>query len=205
MDQIKTGKFIAAMRKEKELTQRQLADMLGISDKTVSKWETGKGLPEVSLMIPLCDILGITVNELLTGDRLNDSDYKIHAEENIMKLINEKQESKKKIILAVVVSFITLVSSFTLFIVAKLFEETQEWLSILLIIIGFVVIILGVGVCCVLENDAGCFECRHCGHRFVPTMKEYILAPHTLTTRRLYCPECGKKSYCRKRLTFNKD
>lgn len=204
MDQIKTGKFIAAMRKEKELTQRQLADMLGISDKTVSKWETGKGMPEVSLMIPLCDILGITVNEMLTGDRLDDSGYKIHAEENIMKLINEKQENKKKIILATIVCFITLVSSITLIMVAGIFQM-QEWVRILLIIIGFIVIILGVGVCCVLEKDAGCFECRRCGHRFVPAMKEYIMAPHTLTTRRLYCPECGKKSYCRKRLTFNKN
>lgn len=203
MDQIKTGKFIAAMRKEKELTQRQLADMLSISDKTVSKWETGKGLPEVSLMIPLCDILGITVNELLTGEKLDDSDYKIYAEENIMKLINEKQENKKKIILAVVVCLITLISSITLFLVSENFQ--QEWVRTLLMIIGFLVLFLGIGVCCVLDNGAGCFECRHCGHRFVPTMKEYIFAPHTITTRRLSCPEGGKKSYCRKRLTFKKD
>ena len=67
MDQIKIGRFIAKMRKEKPYTQRQLADMLGISDKTVSKWETGNGLPDVSLMMPLCDLLQISVNELLSG------------------------------------------------------------------------------------------------------------------------------------------
>ena len=70
MDQIKIGKFIASMRKEQSYTQRQLADLLGISDKTVSKWERGNGLPEVSLMLPLCECLHINVNELLSGQRL---------------------------------------------------------------------------------------------------------------------------------------
>lgn len=75
MDQIKIGRFIAKMRKEESYTQRQLADILGISDKTVSKWETGNGLPDVSLMMPLCDSLHISVNELLSGERLTDSEY----------------------------------------------------------------------------------------------------------------------------------
>ena len=75
MDQIKTEKFIAAMRKEQKLTQRQLADILGISDKTVSKWECGNGMPEVSLMLPLCESLKINVNELLSGEKLTDDNY----------------------------------------------------------------------------------------------------------------------------------
>ncbi|MDE7084364.1 MAG: helix-turn-helix domain-containing protein [Clostridia bacterium] len=72
MNQIETGKFIKTARKEKSLTQRELAEKLNISEKTVSKWETGNGLPEVSLMLPLCKILDITVNELLSGERLNE-------------------------------------------------------------------------------------------------------------------------------------
>lgn len=71
MDQKKIGKFIAQLRKKKSLTQRELANKLGISEKTVSKWECGNGMPEVAFMQPLCDILGITVNELLTGENLN--------------------------------------------------------------------------------------------------------------------------------------
>ena len=70
MDQAKTGRFIAARRKELGLTQRQLAEQLSISDKTVSKWECGGGLPEVGLMLPLCGALGVTVNELLAGRRV---------------------------------------------------------------------------------------------------------------------------------------
>lgn len=75
MNQIQIGRFIAASRKAQSLTQRQLADKLGISDKTVSKWECGKGLPEVSLMVPLCASLGITVNDLLSGERVSGTNY----------------------------------------------------------------------------------------------------------------------------------
>ena len=86
MEQIKIGKFLKAIRTEKKLTQRQVAERLGISEKTVSKWETGSGLPEVSLMLPLCDLLGIGVNELLSGERLDDTRYAQRAEQNIMAL-----------------------------------------------------------------------------------------------------------------------
>ena len=96
MDQFKIGKFIAEMRKEQSYTQRQLADILGISDKTISKWETGNGLPEVSLMMPLCNALKINVNELLSGECLTASEYKEKAEENMKNLMKEKEESKRK-------------------------------------------------------------------------------------------------------------
>ena len=95
MDQIKIGKFISETRKTLGITQRQLADALFISDKTVSKWECGKGLPEVSLMLPLCEELHITVNELLTGEKIEETEYKKKAEENMMNLVQENQENRK--------------------------------------------------------------------------------------------------------------
>ena len=98
MDQIATGRFIAQIRKERKMTQRELADALMISDKTVSKWECGNGLPEVSLMLPLCKELGITVNELLTGRRLQPSEYQQNAEANIMNLMQERKENKTLIL-----------------------------------------------------------------------------------------------------------
>lgn len=91
MDQIKIGKFIANCRKDKNLTQRQLADALEISDKTISKWECGKGLPEVQFMIPLCDLLEINVNELLSGEKLSADEYQQKAEENMMTLVKENE------------------------------------------------------------------------------------------------------------------
>lgn len=96
MDQIKTGKFIANMRREKQLTQLQLADKLFIIDKAVSKCECGNGMPDVSLMLPLCEILEISVNELLCGERLDEKNYQVKAEENMMNFIKEKEESRKK-------------------------------------------------------------------------------------------------------------
>lgn len=94
MDQVKIGKFIASCRKEKNMTQHQVADVLEISDKTISKWECGKGLPEVQFMIPLCDLLGINVNELLSGEKLSVDEYQKKAEENMMTLIQENEYTK---------------------------------------------------------------------------------------------------------------
>ncbi len=91
MDQQKIGKFILEERKKKGYTQKQLADKLSISDKTVSKWENGNGIPDISLLLPLCEEFGISVNELLSGECLTDTEYKQKAEENIMKLVQNAQ------------------------------------------------------------------------------------------------------------------
>ena len=97
MDQIKIGRFIAELRKEKNLTQRQLADSMNLSDKTISKWECGKGLPEVSLMLPLCEILEITVNELLCGERIEKEVYEEKAEETLVTLVDEKEKHRQSL------------------------------------------------------------------------------------------------------------
>lgn len=200
MDQIKIGKFIASMRKAQSMTQRQLADRLSISDKTVSKWECGNGLPEVALMLPLCETLGINVNELLSGERLDGTDYQKKAEENMMELVKEREESKKKIVLSLVVCVLTVLSGVTIIMVAGLFEM-NAWLRALLIAVAVIVFAGGIGVACVLDMSAGTYECRACGTRFVPTSGAYIAGPHTITTRKLKCPHCGKVSYCKRRLT----
>ncbi len=98
MDQVKIGRFIAEMRKQQNLTQREFADILKISDKTVSKWECGNGMPELSLMLPICESLKINLNELFSGEKLTDADYKQKAEENMMKLVKEAEEMKKNIV-----------------------------------------------------------------------------------------------------------
>ena len=110
MDQAKIGRFIAARRKAQGLTQRQLADALSISDKTVSKWECGKGLPEVSLMLPLCGALQITVNDLLTGAVVSETDYRKRAEENMMNLMRENEENKRRMMLSVLCGAITIIA-----------------------------------------------------------------------------------------------
>lgn len=98
MNQFKIGKFIARRRKHQNLTQRELADILNISDKTVSKWECGNGMPDLSLMLPICKILKITLNELFSGEILTDDEYKNKAEETMMILVKEAEELKKNIV-----------------------------------------------------------------------------------------------------------
>jgi transcriptional regulator with XRE-family HTH domain len=200
MDQIKIGKFIADERKRKGYTQKQLSEKLEISDKTISKWERGNGFPEVSLLLPLCNELEITVNELLSGERVSEEDYRKKAEENMVNLVREAQESKKKIILSAIVAGLTIIAALPLFIISGMLEM-ENWLRVTLIIIGGVVVFGGIVVACVLDRDAGAFECPECNNRFVPDMKAYVMGPHTITKRKLVCPHCGAHKYCKKVLT----
>ena len=200
MDQIKIGKFIADERKRKGYTQKQLSEKLEISDKTISKWERGNGFPEVSLLLPLCNELEITVNELLSGERVSEEDYRKKAEENMVNLVREAQESKKKIILSAIVAGLTIIAALPLFMISGMLEM-ENWLRVTIIIIGGVVVFGGIAVACVLDRDAGAFECPECNNRFVPDMKAYVMGPHTITKRKLVCPHCGAHKYCKKVLT----
>ena len=96
MEQQKIGKFIHDLRKEKEMTQKQLADMVGVSDKAISKWETGRGIPDTAIMSELCKVLGISINELLSGERLSVDNYSGKAEENMVNLLRDKEQEKQK-------------------------------------------------------------------------------------------------------------
>lgn len=123
MDQMKTGKFIADMRKAQGLTQKELAEKLGMSDKTISKWECGNGMPDNSIMIELCDILHINVNELLSGERLSSENYSQKAEENIMNLIQNTDATERNSKRSFITSLVGVIA--------------------LIIAIGFIVIISG--------------------------------------------------------------
>ena len=200
MDQSKTGRFIAEMRRTRNLTQRQLAERLAISDKTVSKWECGKGLPEVSLMLPLCEILQITVNDLLSGERVADGDYQKKAEENMMDLIRENAENRERMTLSIVCGAVTVIAVSALVFIAS-YLELPVAARVLLLLFALFTGALGIGAAARLEVKAGYYECPHCGALFVPTMADYVKGLHTLTRRRLTCPACGKTSMCRHRVT----
>lgn len=91
MDQMKIGSFIAALRKEQNMTQRILAEKLGITDRAISKWENGRGLPDVSLMKPLCEILGISVTELLNGERTSEAETINKVEETVFEVLSDRE------------------------------------------------------------------------------------------------------------------
>lgn len=196
MDQIKIGKFIQEKRKEKNLTQNDIAEKLSITDKTVSKWETGKGMPDVSLMLPLCEILDITVNELLSGEKLDNNKYVDKAEENIIGLV---KNNKRKFILYNLSAIVIIIYTLILTVVAA-YVPMQDWMKILIVALAFVLLIPNIFLLSYFDREAGTFECMHCGHRFIPTFKAYIMGAHTITRRRLRCPNCHKKSWCKKRI-----
>ncbi len=154
-------------------------------------------------MLPLCEILGINVNELLTGEKITMAEYKEKAEENMMNLVHEAQESRKKIILSAVVAFSSVLSAVPLVVVAGKFEMHLA-ARIALIAIALIVIVIGIAVACILDREAGAFECSKCHTRFVPTMSAYVNGAHTITRRKLKCPNCGCKNYCKHVLTKSK-
>jgi len=196
---VKIGRYIAERRKQLGMTQRQLADELSISDKTVSKWETGKGLPEVSLMMPLCEKLHISVNDLLTGESVSEFDYRKKAEENMMNLMKENSENKKHMILSVICGVIKIIAVCSLTVIAS-YIEMHTLARIAVVVLAFLTAVLGIGAAAVLEVKAGYYECPHCKALFVPAMSDYVKGYHTITRRRLKCPECGKTGMCRHRI-----
>lgn len=110
MNQERIGRFIAELRKEKKLTQIDLANKLGITDRAISKWENGRGLPDLSLLTPLCETLGVSINELLSGSRLDKKDYQEKLEENIINTIDytDKKIKKTKKFFVIVLSVIVI-------------------------------------------------------------------------------------------------
>lgn len=201
MDQEKIGKFISSCRKSIGLTQAALAEKLGITDRAVSKWENGKSMPDASLMLELCEILKITVNELLSGERLDMENYKEKAEENLLQLQKQEELNNKKLLsLEVVIGYISSIS-FMVLIFAASFAVTSSVWRIVMILIAAGIFVIGMLYCLRLEHDAGYYECPNCGKKYVPSMKAVIMAPHMGRSRRMKCPYCGKRGFHKKVLT----
>ena len=104
MEQVRTGKFIAKKRKELNLTQEQLAERLGVSNKTISKWETGKCMPDYAVVKSLCEELKISVSELMDGEEADDKSVRVYDDEQILDLLRRTQElEKQKVIMTGVI------------------------------------------------------------------------------------------------------
>lgn len=201
MDQEKIGKFIASCRKDMGLTQAALAEKLGITDRAVSKWENGKSMPDASIMLELCGILQITVNELLSGERLDMEDYKKMAEENLLQLQKQEELNNKKLLSLEVVIGYTSTISFMVLTFAASFAVTSPVWRVVMILTAAVIFAVGMLYCLRLEHDAGYYECPNCGKKYVPSMKAVVMAPHVGRNRRLRCPYCGKRGFHKKVLT----
>ncbi len=201
MDQIKIGKFIAERRRAAGLTQAQLAEALGITDRAVSKWETGRAMPDSSIMLDLCRELKISVNDLLSGEVVTMEEYNKKTEENLLEMTKDKQEADKTLLrLELVVGVICIAVMLILCAIAA-FVQMEEWLRITLILVGLIPIIIATPFMIKVEQTAGYYECAECGHRYIPKYKSVFWAMHFGRTRYMRCPKCGKTSWNKKVLT----
>ncbi len=199
LDQVKIGKFISECRKKQNLTQTQLAEKLHITNKAVSKWETGKSLPDASVMLELCEILEITVNDLLSGEVVVMENYKEKNEQLLLEMVKEKEERDRMLLTAEIIAGIT---SLIPLLIATIFvaynENMVEWLRTIIVFASIVPFLIICPFLIKIEQKAGYYKCGECGHCYVPTFKNVFMAMHMGRTRYMRCPKCGKKSWHKK-------
>ena len=201
MDQVKIGKFIAECRKKNGLTQIRLAEQLNITDRAVSKWETGKSLPDTSIMPQLCQILNISLNDLFSGEVVPMDNYSEQLERNLLEMTKQKEAADKHLLSLEIFIGVTVSVIFVTLVMLAGFAQMSDWLRIVLTVLGLIPFWCGVFYALRLEQVAGYYQCAKCGHRYVPTYHSVLWALHFGRTRYMRCPECGERSWQKKVLS----
>ena len=201
MDQVRIGQFIAECRKKKDLTQAQLAERLGITDRAVSKWENGRSMPDSSIMLALCKELEISVNDLLCGEVVSMENYNKELENKLLEVVKEKEKADKNLLSLEIVVGVMCVAILLGFVAVASFLQLEEWLRVVLILVGLVPFLILLPFLIKIEQTAGYYECKECGHRYVPTFKSVFWAAHMGRTRKMRCPNCHKKTWQKKRIS----
>jgi transcriptional regulator with XRE-family HTH domain len=198
MNQVKIGKFIAQCRKNKNMTQAELAEKLNITDRAISKWETGKGMPDSSIMLELCNELDITVNELLSGEEIEMDNYNKIAEENLLEF-KKIDETKNKMLLQleVIIGILVLIAFLGVVLLTNIFVENQTYISSICIC-SFIIFFIGISFALKIETIAGYYECKKCHHKYIPKYNDVFWSIHFGRTRYLKCPKCNEKSWNKK-------
>ena len=198
MNQIKIGNFIAECRKNKNLTQVQLAEKLNVSDRAVSKWENGKAMPDSNIMLNLCSVLGINVNELLCGEAIDFAKKEEQLNELIYQMATNEERYHKRLLYSAcmivaisLVAFICLITLISLLIPECAFQNFLIIISVILFIIPCIVALK-------FKIETGFYECKNCQHMFVPDYKGIALLMRTPSRRLLKCTKCGKWNWCKK-------
>ena len=198
MDQIKIGKFIAACRKKVGLTQMQLAEKLGITDRAVSKWETGKAMPDSSIMLELCAALNISVNDLLCGEVVTMDHYNKELENNLLEMIRQKQPADKRLLTMEIVTGILCLCPLLAAAIITSVVSMEETLAAVIILVSLVPLLVATPFMIRIEQTAGYYVCAKCGHRYVPGYSSVLWSMHINRTRYMKCPKCGKHSWQKK-------
>ena len=198
MDQLKIGKFIAECRKQKGLTQLQLSEKLGITDKAVSKWERGISMPDASIMLEVCGILGISVNELLSGEKINMENNDQKNEQLLLDMAKELERKNKTIWNAMwVIMTVCLIGLIGGLALIAFFIPEGPWMLVAILALC-ALFLIPCFYALKLEVSVGAYKCKNCGHEIVPTYAQALNAMHRGTTRYLKCPKCNKRTWCKK-------
>ncbi len=198
MDQIKIGRFIQEKRKEQKLNQSDLAERLNITDRAISKWENGNCLPDAGRMPELCKILNISINDLFSGEIVDMKNNEKKLEENLLEMARLREEKDRQLLaLEYVIGFTASIIFMILIFVAS-FIEMETWIRIMLIVAGSIIFAFGVGNAVKIEQVAGYYKCSACNHKYVPTYQSVFWSQHMGRTRKMKCPNCGKKTWNKK-------
>ncbi|MBQ4077934.1 helix-turn-helix domain-containing protein [bacterium] len=198
MDYNKIGNFIATERKAKKLTQAKLAEKVFVSEKTVSKWENGKGLPDTNSLPKLCEILGVSLNELLSGEKIIIENKYQKNEQLLLDMAKELERKNKTIWKDMwVILTISMIALFAgIFLTAFLVPEgIWQLVSVLSLCVVF---LIPCFYALKLEISIGAYKCKNCGCEIIPTYSQALWAMHRGTTRYLKCPNCKKRTWCKK-------
>ena len=198
MDQIKIGKFIGEQRKIHNLTQSELSKKLGITDRAISKWERGICLPDAGLMLDLCKILEISVNELLSGEKIPMENNTEIMEKNLIEMAALNERTNKMLIHTEYVLIALMVFTVVAGCLISSYLVTENWIRVIILGISFLIVLLVAPFCWRIETKTGYYQCSKCGHKYVPGYKASVWAPHIGLTKYMKCPECGKKSWQKK-------
>ena len=201
MDYNKIGNLILSERKAKKLTQAQLAQKLFVSEKTISKWENGNGVPDAKSLVKLCEVFEITINELLNGERISAENYENTAENTLFELQKNKEEKDKMLLHAEIVLGCVSTILFLVIIYSSLYainELKLLVLPIIMIVVATLCLFVSLWLCLSIEQKAGYYLCEKCNHKYIPKYKQVLFAPHINRTRHMKCPNCKQKSWHKK-------
>ncbi len=203
MDQLKIGKFIAECRKNNKLTQMQLAEKLNITDRAVSKWENGKTMPDSAIMLELCDVLQITVNDLLNGEVVSVENYNKKTQEQLLEMVKQKEIADKRLLafrnfIFIIVNLIAIGCTLIAFL-----SPMPVWAMQGIVLTCYLGVLSSTLISTKIQQIAGYYRCKKCGHIHTPSFRAMFASMDFSRWANLKCPKCGKRSWHEK--VFKKD
>ena len=196
MNQVRIGKFISKCRKKKGITQNELAELLGITNRAVSKWETGICMPDAGTIPELCQILDISISDLFSGEKIMENNK--DSEKFILKLVKEKAERDKQLLILEILIGILSTSVLVSFILLASYINVSVYVKFIIILCGIILFAVGIFYALLIERIAGYYECSKCHHKYIPTYKQILFSMHAFRTRYMKCPKCKCSSWSKK-------